>query len=311
MNMKKIIFDAHQDVLTHEQDNNKIIIQTGFEVLAKSTIKMVVSSVFLEPDKIVGLNNEQKIKIIENQIRDYLTIIRDNEKLMLIKNKRDLNKLMQSNLTGILIHIEGIDFIDENNFNIIDYFYSLGLRSVGLVWGANNNIGGYSGSKMGLTNLGKKFIKKLNDQSMLIDLAHTNERTFYDVMKISQKPVMVSHGNCYQLCEDSRNFKNKQLKFLAQKKGVQGIFFSKKYVSKRENVSVNDVVKQFVKSYKISPNVTMIGTDFGGISSGFVENLNNVNRLSQLMELIEKKLGKEAAEKISYKNFLNFLEKII
>jgi membrane dipeptidase len=309
--MKKIIFDAHQDVLTHEQDNNKTIIQTGFEILAKSAIKMAVSSVFLEPDKIVGLNNKQKTKIIENQIRDYLTIIKNNEKLMLIKNKQDLSKLMQSDLTGILIHIEGVDFIDENNVDTIDYFYNLGLRSVGLMWGANNNMGGYFGSKMGLTNLGKKFIRKLNDQNMLVDLAHTNEKTFYDAIKISQKPVMVSHGNCYQLCEDCRNFKNKQLELLAQKRGVQGIFFSKKYVSKKENVFVKDVVKQFVKSYQISPEGTMIGTDFGGISSGFVKNLNNVNRLSQLIELIEKKLGKEAAEKISYKNFLNFLEKII
>ena len=309
--MKNIIFDAHQDILIHERDKDKKITQTGFGELVKSSIKMVVASVFLEPEKIAGLNSRGRIKFAESQIKDYLKIIKKNKNLMLIKNKNDLMKLMQTDATGILIHIEGLDFINERNVNVIDYFYDLGLRSAGLVWGEDNNIGGYSGSNKGLTNFGKKLVQNLNDKKIIIDLAHTNKKTFYDVMAISLKPVMVSHGNCYKLCKDGRNFKQRQLRLLAQKKGVQGIFFSGKYVSKKKNILIQDVVEHFYESYKISPELTILGTDFGGISSGFAQGLNNINQLPQLIKIVERQLGKEAVKKISYSNFFNFLEKSI
>lgn len=309
--MKKIIFDAHQDILTHEQDKNKKIIQTGFSDLIDSPVKLVVSSVFLEPDEIKNLNKIQQAKIIEKQIGKYLAIIEKNKKLLLIKNKKDLEMLMKSDLTGILIHIEGIDFIDENNLEVLDLFYKLGLRSVGLVWGKDNNIGAYSDGVGGLTEFGKKFIQKLNEKGIIIDLAHTNEKTFYDVLRVSQKPIMVSHGNSYALCENPRNFKDRQTKFLAEKQGVQGIFFSKKFVSNKDKVSIDDVTKHFEYVRKIAPNSIMIGSDFGGISSGFVENLNNIKQLVKVAELLEKKLGKKILEKIMYKNFFSFLQKIL
>lgn len=307
--MQKIIFDAHQDILIHEQDKYKKVTQTGFLEIVKSPIKLVVASVFLLPEKIKGLSNNKQAQLAEKQIRDYLKIINNNKDFLLIKDKNDLQKMMKEGTTGILIHIEGVDFINEKNAYLIDDFYELGLRSIGLVWGKDNYIGGYSGGKIGLTSFGKKFIKKLNKKNIIIDGAHSNENTFYDVIKLSQKPIMISHGNCYELCKDERNFKEAQLRLLAKKEGVQGIFFSKKYVSQKNNISIKDIIEQFSESYKISPEITMIGSDFGGISSGFVDGLENINKLDGIIKLIQGELGKEAVKKISYKNFLKFLEK--
>lgn len=309
--MKRIIFDAHQDILVHEQNRGKRITQTGFKEILKSPIKLVVASVFILPEKVIGLDIEKQSEIARKQICDYLKIIKKNKKFLLIKNSQDLEKILKTKLTGILLHIEGVDFINQKNLYLIDDFYDLGLRSVGLVWGKDNYIGGYSEGIGGLTKFGKMFIAKLNKKNIIIDLSHANEKTFYDVMKISQQPMMVSHGNCYSLCKNKRNFKNQQLKLLSEREGVQGIFFSSKYVRKKKNILVDDLIDQFLVSYKISPEMVMIGSDFGGISSGFVKDINNVKKFKKIMNLIEIKLGREAVEKISYKNFLNFLKKVI
>lgn len=307
--MTEIIFDAHQDILLHERDEKKEIVQTGFDALVKSGIKLVVAAIFLDPDKVQNLTNQEKAFVAEEQLEGYLKVIRKNRKLMLVKDLDSLQKLMHSDLTGILLHIEGVDFINENNLDLVDKFYARGLRSVGLVWGQDNYIAGYSDSDSGLTDFGKKFIAKLNEKNIIIDLAHANEKTFDDVLILSRKPIMVSHGNSYELCPTPRNFKASQLEKLANKGGVQGIFFSRKYVSGKDAVKKEDVIAHFVKSYQINPKLTMLGTDFGGISSGFVEDWDNLGRLPEIIKLIKKELGQEAAEKISYMNFLSFLKK--
>ncbi|MFA6974073.1 MAG: membrane dipeptidase [Parcubacteria group bacterium] len=311
--MNKIIFDAHQDVLSHvknvKEDSAKF--QTGFEELIRSPIKLVTTSVFLNPEEVANLGNLEKIKLAEDQIKEYLDIISSNEKLMLVKSKKDLDILTNSDMTGILIHIEGIDFVDEENIDALDKLYELGLRSAGLVWGQKNSLASDCKSDGGLTELGRKFLIKANELGIIVDLAHTNEETFRDVLLISQKPVMISHGNCFDLCGDDRNFNFRQIKELGEKRGVQGIFFSRKYVGKSESITLEDVLSHFIYVYAISPDSVMIGSDFGGISSGFVEGLECIDDLGELLEKIRDRFGEEVYEKIAYKNYLKFLKKVL
>jgi membrane dipeptidase len=313
--MQKIIFDAHQDVLSYvtfgmKKMGNKVK-QTGFEELVVSPIKLVTASVFLDPKETSSLNNLEKIESIKKQIKKYLSVIQRNRNLMLVKSKKDLAVLMNSKATGILIHIEGIDFITDKNLGVINEFYELGLRSAGLVWGQKNSLAADCQSEGGLTRLGKKFVAVANNLGIIIDLAHANKETFRDVLSFSKKPVMVSHGNCFELCKEKRNLDCLQIKELGDNGGVQGIYFSRKYIGRGEKLSINDVVNHFIYVYSIAPDSVMIGSDFGGISSGFVAGLESVDKLDALLAEIKERFGEKAGDKIAYKNYLNFLKKVL
>lgn len=305
--MKNIIFDAHQDLYWYEQKETKT--QTSFDLILNSDLKLVVASFFVDSDAQV-LSLEEMIQNIDKQISEFLKIINQNKKFVLIKSFVDIQDILQNDKIGFLIHIEGLNFISDNNLEIMDYFYELGLRSIGLVWDCKNSLMSNTDSFGGLSELGKKVIAKMNDLGIVIDLAHSNVKSFFDVIDFSQKPVMVSHANSYNLCNQSRNLSDMQIDVLQEAEGVQGVFFSKKYVGGNQ-VTIDDVVEHFVYLYAKVPEMVMMGSDFGGITSGVVDGLSSVVNYNQLIEKLKMKLDPEAVEKIMYKNFLNFLKKIL
>ncbi len=310
LGVKNIIFDAHQDILWYEQ-NNKNKTQTSFAKIIKSNIKLVVASVFITPDEKDVANSNVELQKVETQIDDYLKIIEENENLSLIKEKNDIKNVLNSDKTGVLIHIEGLDFLNEKNFGVLDKFYKRGLRSVGLVWGSKNNIASDSNHAGGLTSFGEKLIFKLNKLGIIVDLAHANKESFFDVLKVSQTAVMVSHSNVYALCSLKRNLKDGQIKMLNKKGGVVGVFFSKKYIDSSLIGSIDSAVEHFKYLYSIAPNAVMIGSDFGGITSGVLSGLESIDNYDNLISKLEETLSKTAVRKIAYKNFLSFLNKVL
>jgi membrane dipeptidase len=77
----------------------------------------------------------------------------------------------------------------------------------------------------GLTAEGRSIIRKMNELGMMIDLSHGGEQTFYDVLAITTKPILVSHSNAYELCPHFRNLKDGQLEALKKNGGVVGVNF--------------------------------------------------------------------------------------
>lgn len=72
----------------------------------------------------------------------------------------------------------------------------------------------------GLSDFGRKVVKEMNRVGMLIDLSHASEKTFYDVLELSTKPVAVTHACCRAICNHPRNLTDDQLRAIAAKGGV-------------------------------------------------------------------------------------------
>ena len=72
----------------------------------------------------------------------------------------------------------------------------------------------------GLSDYGREVVREMNLVGMLIDLSHAGEKTFYDVLECSTKPVAVTHACCRALCDHPRNLTDDQLRAIAEKGGV-------------------------------------------------------------------------------------------
>ncbi|MFX6949854.1 membrane dipeptidase, partial [Acinetobacter baumannii] len=75
-------------------------------------------------------------------------------------------------------------------------------------------------AKKGLTDFGIQVVQRMTKLGMLVDLSHVGEQTFWDAIKTTTKPVLVSHSNAYTLCPVFRNLKDEQIKAVAQNGGV-------------------------------------------------------------------------------------------
>src|SRR5690606_20169556 len=77
----------------------------------------------------------------------------------------------------------------------------------------------------GLTEFGKRVIRRMNELGMMVDLAHVGRQTFFDAIETSSKPVIVSHSNAYTIAPASRNPRDDQTPAVAKNGGVICVYF--------------------------------------------------------------------------------------
>ncbi|MDQ2753231.1 MAG: dipeptidase, partial [Bacteroidota bacterium] len=86
-----------------------------------------------------------------------------------------------------------------------------------------------------LNELGRNIVRKMNEMGMMVDVSHIGEQTFWDVMKITTKPVMASHSDAYRLCPVPRNLKDSQILAIAKNGGVIDVNFYPGFVDSNYN----------------------------------------------------------------------------
>lgn len=154
------------------------------------------------------------------------------DKIVLAKHTEDINRIISEGKIAAVIGIEGGNMIEGSIANL-EKLYERGARYLTLTWNYNLpwataaavEVKTKSNTGKGLSEQGKSIIRKMNELGMMIDLSHAGEKTFYDVIRISTKPVLVSHSNAAALTPHSRNLDDKQLEALKQNGGVVGVNF--------------------------------------------------------------------------------------
>lgn len=126
--------------------------------------------------------------------------------------------------------IEGGHSIEES-LGVLEWFFMRGVRMMTLVW--NNHLtwirscrdGAGPEVPAGLSDFGRAVVRRMNELGMVVDLSHAGERSFYDTLDASTRPVIASHSGCKALHDHPRNLSDDQLRALRDQGGVVGIVF--------------------------------------------------------------------------------------
>lgn len=309
-----IIADAHQDHCVIGNFSKKLLRdlkkQTSLELLKKSDINLFFYSIYANPrEKEVNQRIGKAIKTAKKELKKY--------EIVLVRNRSDIGKIKQKvKKTFAILHIEGLYGIKkEADIKYLNRWFSLGVRSFGLAWNEDNSLGGGcdGNPKKGLTKLGKSVIRFLNKKGAIIDLSHTNHKTFFDIMNAIKTPVVVTHANAFDICKSKRNLKKDQIQKIKEKKGFMGVIFSSKLVSKKKNAEIKDLIVHidYLKNLIGDDNLGL-GSDFGGNRSGSVRGLENVFNINNLFEALrQKKYPQAQIKKIAGGNILKTIKKIL
>jgi membrane dipeptidase len=166
----------------------------------------------------------------------YAVAARNPDKIAIVANSKQAFKTIKDGKIAAMFGVEGGHMI-ENDINKLDSLYARGVRYMTLTW---NNSTNWASSAMaestqalakkGLTDFGIQVVQRMNKLGMLVDLSHVGEQTFWDAIKTTTKPVLVSHSNAYTLCPVFRNLKDEQIKEVAQNGGVIHLNFYSGFV---------------------------------------------------------------------------------
>jgi membrane dipeptidase len=125
---------------------------------------------------------------------------------------------------AVILHFQGGTPI-ETDLNLMNVYHALGVRVIQLTYNYRNFIGDgcLEENDGGLSDFGRKAIKRMNDLRISIDISHVGERTSLEAIETSQQPVIASHANVRALCDSPRNLSNRVIDAIAQKGGVIGV----------------------------------------------------------------------------------------
>jgi len=314
---ESVIIDAHCDtvhkfLLSKNQYNFNIRNDTGhvdLPRLKESGIKVQVFALYIEPQ----YNPERSLKRCL-ELYDILikTFNNSNNKIVIVTSAAEMEEALKQNKLAAFLSIEGGEAL-EGSLSVLRVLYRLGVRFLTLTWNHRNQIADGTGEGItggGLTRFGRKVIKEMNHLGMVIDVSHLSERGFWDVLDLSEKPVIASHSNARSLCSHSRNFSDRQIKALAEKGGIIGINYCPPFVGEEADISylVNHI-DHIVGLVGI--NHIGLGSDFDGIDTT-IAGLEDVSKLPNLTyELFKKGYTKAEIKKILGENFFNFFYKIL
>lgn len=149
-------------------------------------------------------------------------------RMTIVRTPGELKQAIKDNRLAAMLGVEGGHMIEDKIENL-DALYVRGVRYMTLTWNnstswatsaADETTKGDSLTHKGLTDLGKKIVQRMNELGMLIDISHNGEQTFWDVIKLTKKPIIASHSCVWTYCHHRRNLKDDQIRAIAKNGGV-------------------------------------------------------------------------------------------
>ena len=114
---------------------------------------------------------------------------------------------------------------------------------------------------LGLTNFGEEVIKLCQEFNVLIDVSHIGEKSFWDIIKLTEAPIIASHSCVYNICEHYRNLKDDQI--IAIKKTEGGIFVNlyPNFLDPNFRINEEKYISRFKNELDIKLQEIKIGTE--------------------------------------------------
>ena len=136
----------------------------------------------------------------------------------------DVERAHAGGQVGVVLALESASPID-NEIDRLDVLYGFGVRSMGLVYSDSNLVGGglAEQSDAGLTRFGRQVVRRMNQLGMIIDIAHTGDRTALDAIEASHHPVVISHAGARALWPTNRMKPDDVIRACAASDGLIGI----------------------------------------------------------------------------------------
>ncbi len=243
---------------------------------------------------------------------------KEADKVLQVKSYKDIENAFSSGKHAALLAIEGGSGI-KGSPEILEDFYKVGVRVMGLAWLTNelakSNRIADGEEDTGLTELGKAIVEKGNSLGMIFDVSHLSDKSFWDLAKLSKKPIIASHSNFRSLCPHSRNLTDEMARHIVEHDGMIGLNMYPEFIDK-------DASKQTVDRYfdhldycidKFGSDNIGFGGDIDGTSGMYPSPITEGRSIhDQFIEaMVKRGYSTSMIEKFVGDNYLSYLKKYL
>ena len=159
--------------------------------------------------------------------------------LQVARNADEVRDNADKGVTSMLIGVEGGHLLlpgtEEEQLAHLKAFADRGVRYLTLAWSSSSPIGGSTAedAKTGLTPFGRRVLAEMERLGVVADLSHASDPLFWDVMRETHRPVLLSHSAARALSNHPRNASDEMLQAVARNGGAACVDFSRTFLDDR------------------------------------------------------------------------------
>ena len=146
----------------------------------------------------------------------------------------------------------------------LEELYQQGFRITSLGWNEKNPLAGSNVTGGGLTDLGREYVKEAQRLGMIVDVSHISDEAFWNIMDVTQAPIIATHSNSRAVCGHSRNLTDDMFRAICSTGGVAGFNQCDEFVGVKPDLDT--ACKHFLHFMELDPdgNHIALGADLDG-----------------------------------------------
>ena len=182
--------------------------------------------------------------------------------LSVVRRHSDIARAKNEGTLGLMLGFQNTEMI-ERDLTRLEVFYRLGIRIIQLTYNDRNLIGDgcLEPGNAGLSAFGRQAVERMNALGIAVDLSHCGTQTTADGIAASTRPPLITHSGCREVYRHPRSKEDRELKAMADKGGVVGIYFMP-FIGQGTGAPTTEMLMR-----QIEHALKVCGTDHVGIGS--------------------------------------------
>lgn len=249
------------------------------------------------------------VTIFEKELAAVLSQLDQNSDLIrLAYSAGEIEENRSKGIMSALLTIEGTAGIDYNP-DLLEDLYKIGYRITTLGWNEQNPLTGSCVTGGGLSELGRQYVREAQRVGMVVDVSHISDEGFWDIMQITQKPIIASHSNSRAVWNVPRNLTDEMYRAICQTGGTTGINLYSSFLGENPDIdTVCDHIFHFLDIAGDDRHISL-GADFDGCDELPV-GISGVQDYDKLADrLLERGLTEDTVFRIFWSNGLGVIER--
>ncbi len=194
---------------------------------------------------------------------------------------------------------------------LLEDLAAIGFRVASMGWNERNPLTGSHMTGGGLTDQGREFVKEAQRLGILMDMSHISDEGFWDVMKVTNGPIIATHSNSRAVFHNSRNLTDDMFRAICETGGVAGYNACDEFTG--ENPTLDSICDHIFHFLELDPSGKHIalGGDLDGIEA-MPAGFDGVQSWPVLADrLLERGLGEQLLRDIYWNNAIGVMERAV
>lgn len=301
-------FDFHADTLTELENGTLQNNRNDIDLERVNRLGGKYVQIFAIWKDVMSV--KKKEREFEQLYRRALYLLKEeNAGLELCFAFEDMEKALQLGKSAAFLAIEDVSLMGDH----VEKIRELGFRFAMLTWNYENEYayGAVADQTKGLKPKGRELAQKLLQQKIILDISHLSDAGAEEIFEITDKPMIASHSNVRDVCNQPRNLRREHIEEIIKRKGIIGMNLYRPFIGEGAVVTIQDLFHHMDAILALGgEDVLVLGEDFDGCQGFFPEHITGVESVPYIHEQMERAgFDRRLINKVFFENAYQFMKR--